>query len=51
MLPTLPRTMLLASRAEAEHERVLRDVAHAVDLYRSIFEELEVNPGTHATTA
>jgi hypothetical protein len=53
MLPTLPRTMLRTSRAEAEreHERKLRAVAHAVDLYRSIFEGLGVNPGTHVATA
>jgi hypothetical protein len=52
MLPTLPRTVLLASRAEVEREqeRVPRAVAHAIDLYRSIFEELGVNPGTHVTT-
>ena len=50
MLPTLPvpRTMRLAP---ADRERMLRAVAHAVDLYRSIFEGLGVNPGTHVATA
>jgi hypothetical protein len=46
MLPTLPitRTMGLAPRTRAEGERMLRGVAHAVDLYRSVLERLGVDP-------
>jgi hypothetical protein len=46
MLPTLriPRTMRLAPRTEAEAERMLRAVAQAVDLYRSVLERLGVDP-------
>jgi hypothetical protein len=46
MLPTLriPRTMRLAPRTEAEAERMLRAVAQAADLYRSVLESLGVDP-------
>jgi hypothetical protein len=36
--------MRLTPRTRAEDERVLRAVAHAVDLYRSVLEGLGVDP-------